>query len=64
MKTDFGYHVILVEAHTAAVVPDYDKVKAQAEQLLLNQVKDAKFVTFWDDLRRQAKIEYAAGYNP
>lgn len=64
VKTEFGYHVILVEAHTEAAVPDYNEVKAQAEQLLLSQVKDAKFTAFWNDLRRQATIEYAPGYNP
>ena len=64
VKTEFGYHVILVEAHTAALAPDYAKVKPQVEQDALNSAKDAKFQTFFDDLRKKAKIEYAKGYQP
>lgn len=64
VKTEFGYHVILVEAHTAAAAPDFTKVKAQVEQDALNQAKDAKFQTYFDDLRKKAKIEYAKGYEP
>ena len=64
VKTEFGYHVILVEAHTPAVAPDFTKVKAQVGQDALNAAKDAKFQTFFDDLRKKAKIEYAKGYQP
>jgi len=64
VKTEFGYHVIKVEAHTVAVAPDYTKVKAQVEQDALNQAKDAKFQTYFDDLRKKAKIEYSKGYQP
>ena len=64
VKTEFGYHVILVEAHTTAAAPDYTQVKAQVEQDALNQAKDAKFQTYFDDLRKNAKIEYSKGYQP
>jgi parvulin-like peptidyl-prolyl isomerase/putative cell wall-binding protein len=64
VKTAFGYHVILVEAHTAAVEPDYTKVKAQVEQDVLNQAKDAKFQTYFENLRKKAKIEYSKEYQP
>jgi len=64
IKTQFGFHVILVEAHTTAVVPDYFKVKAQVEQDALSQAKDAKFQTYFEDLREKAKVEYFTGYNP
>jgi peptidyl-prolyl cis-trans isomerase C len=64
VKTQFGYHVIYVEAHTAAAVSDYNQVKAQVAQDALNQAKDAKFQTYFDDLRKKAKIEYAKGYQP
>ena len=64
VKTQFGYHVILVEAHTAAAPSDFTKVKAQVAQDALNQAKDAKFQTYFDDLRKKAKIEYAKGYEP
>jgi len=64
VKSEFGYHVILVEAHTAAEAPDYDKVKAQVSEDALNQTKDSKFQTFFDDLLKNAKIEYSQGYKP
>ncbi|MDR3541896.1 MAG: peptidylprolyl isomerase [Desulfosporosinus sp.] len=64
VKTQFGYHVILVEAHTPAAAADYTKVKAQVAQDALNQARDAKFQTYFDDLRKKAKIEYAKGYEP
>ncbi|TGE34078.1 peptidylprolyl isomerase [Desulfosporosinus sp. Sb-LF] len=64
VKTEFGYHVILVEAHTNAVAADFAKVKAQVEQDALNASKDAKFQTYFDDLRKKAKTEYAKGYQP
>lgn len=64
VKTEFGYHVIKVEAHTAATAPDFTKVKAQVEQDALNQAKDAKFQTYFDDLRKKANIEYSKGYQP
>lgn len=64
VKSEFGYHVILVEAHTAAAAPDYDKVKAQVSEDALNQTKDSKFQTFFDELLKNAKIEYSQGYKP
>lgn len=64
VKTEFGYHVILVETHTVAVAADYAKVKDQVAQDALNQAKDTKFQTYFDDLRKKAKIEYANGYQP
>lgn len=64
VKTEFGYHVIKVEAHTAASAPEYAKVKDQAGQDALNQMKDTKFQTYFDELHKNAKIEYSQGYKP
>ena len=64
VKTDYGYHVIYVQAHTAAVVPDFTKVKAQVEQDAFNAAKDAEFKTFFQNLHDKAKLEYAQGYKP
>jgi len=64
VKTEFGYHVIKVEAHTGASAPDYSKVKDQVGQDAINQAKDAKFQTYFDELRKNAKIEYSQGYKP
>lgn len=64
VKTQFGYHVIFVQAHTPASTPDFAKVKTQVAQDALNSAKDTKFQTYFDDLRKKAKIEYAKGYQP
>jgi len=64
VKTEFGFHVIFVEAHTPAKAPDFATVKPQVEQDVVNAAKDAKFQTYFDDLRKKAKIEYAKGYEP
>lgn len=64
VKTQFGYHVIYVEAHTPASTPDFDKVKAQVTQDAFNAAKDNKFQTYFNNLRTNAKIEYAKGYEP
>ncbi|MGC7871617.1 peptidylprolyl isomerase [Desulfosporosinus sp. SYSU MS00001] len=64
VKTQFGYHVIYVQAHTPATTPDFAKVKTQVTQDAFNEAKDTKFQTFFDDLRKKAKIEYAQGYQP
>ena len=64
IKTEFGYHVILVEAHTPAVAPDFEKSKTRVIEDALNVAKDAKFQTYFDDLRKKAIIEYAKGYQP
>lgn len=64
VKTEFGYHVIKVEAHTPASSPDYAAVKDRVGQDALNQAKDSKFQTYFDDLRKNSKIEYSQGYQP
>jgi len=64
VKTEFGYHVILVEAHTPAVEADFTKVKDQAAERALADAKDTKFSDYMQNLQKQAKIEYAAGYKP
>ena len=64
VKTEFGYHVILVEAHTPAVAPDFEKLKDRVKEDALNTAKDTKFQTYFDDLRQKAKTEYAKAYQP
>lgn len=64
VKTEFGFHVILVEAHTPAVAPDFEKLKVQVKEDALNTAKDTKFQTYFDDLRKNAKTEYAKEYQP
>lgn len=64
VKTEFGYHVIFVQTHTLAVAPDYVKLKERVKEDALNTAKDTKFQTYFDDLRKKAKTEYAKGYEP
>jgi peptidyl-prolyl cis-trans isomerase C len=64
VKTDYGYHIILVVDHKQAVVPNYDEIKDKVAQDALNQAKDTKFQSYYDELRKNAQLEYAAGYNP
>lgn len=64
VKTQFGYHVILVEAHIPDVKADFNKVKSQVEQDALTQAKDNKFETYVNDLMSKAKIDYASGFKP
>ena len=64
VKTEFGYHVIFVEAHTPAVAPDFETLKVRVKEDALNTSKDTKFQTYFDELRKNAKTEYAKGYQP
>ncbi len=64
VKTEFGYHVIFAETHTLAVAPDYEKLKERVKEDALNTAKDTKFQTYFDELRKKAKTEYAKGYEP
>jgi parvulin-like peptidyl-prolyl isomerase len=64
VKSEFGYHVIWVEAHTPAITADFAKLKDQVVQDALNTVKDEKFSTYFEDLCEKAVIEYAKGYEP
>ena len=64
VKTQFGYHIILVEDHKAQVQKTYDQVKSDIQQTLPQKMKDDKFQQYLDSLKKQAKIEYATGYGP
>ncbi|CEJ08959.1 PpiC-type peptidyl-prolyl cis-trans isomerase [Acididesulfobacillus acetoxydans] len=64
VKSSYGYHIILVEAHKPAVTPDFNAVKAQVEQDALTSAKDAKFQSYMDALMKKATIKYAHGFEP
>lgn len=66
IKTEYGYHIILVEDHKQAVQADFTKVKDQVAQDALADAKSQKFEAYFTDLRTKAepKIEYAKGYKP
>lgn len=64
VKSQFGYHVIFVEAHQQAVQPDFEKSKARVEEDALTAAKDKKFEAYANDLITKAKVEYAQGFKP
>jgi peptidyl-prolyl cis-trans isomerase C len=64
VKTDYGYHIILVEDHKQAVMPNYEEIKDKVAKDAANQAKDEKFQAYFDELRTNAQLEYAAGYEP
>lgn len=64
VKTQFGYHVILVEDHKAKVQKTFDQVKDEIKQTLLQEKKDQKFSQYLIDLKKPAKIEYAPEFSP
>ncbi|KLU62052.1 putative peptidyl-prolyl cis-trans isomerase Cbf2 precursor [Peptococcaceae bacterium CEB3] len=64
VKSSYGYHVILVEAHKPAVTPDFNAEKTQVEQDALTGAKDAKFQTYMNALMKKATVDYAHGFAP
>ncbi|NLI93913.1 MAG: peptidylprolyl isomerase [Peptococcaceae bacterium] len=64
VKTDFGYHVILVEDHKLPVKPDFNKVKASVQKDALDYAKNQKVQSYFSKLRQDAKIEYAEALKP
>lgn len=64
VKSQYGYHIILVEDHTAAVAPALTEIRADIEEAALNEAKDAEFQVYYDELSAKAEVEYAEGYEP
>ncbi len=64
VKSQFGYHVIFVEAHQPEVKADFEKSRTQVGQDALTAAKDQKFQTYVNDLLTKAKVDYAQGFKP
>lgn len=64
VKTDFGYHVILVEDHKQAVAAKFDDVKDKVKSDALTAAQDAKYSDYMQNLMNNSKIEYASAYKP
>lgn len=66
VKSEFGYHIILVEDHKEATKANYETVKDQVAADALADAKAQKFETYFADLRAKAEgnIEYSAEYKP
>jgi len=56
VKTQFGYHVILLEDSRALPLPSFDQVKPQLTQ----QVQEQQLKKLIDDLKAHAKIDIAS----
>jgi len=55
VKSQFGYHVILLEDSRPKAIPPLDQVKSQLQQ----QVQQQNLKKLFDDLKAKAKIEIA-----
>lgn len=55
VKSQFGYHVILLEDSRPKVVPPLDQVKPQLQQ----QIRQQNLKKLFDDMKAKAKIEIA-----
>jgi peptidyl-prolyl cis-trans isomerase C len=53
VKSQFGYHIILLEDTRTAQFPEYEQVKDRVQQEVLKQTRDKKI----DELRSAAKVE-------
>lgn len=53
VKSQFGYHVIMLEDSRPKVVPPLDEIKPQ----LLQQIRQQELKKLFDDLKAKAKIE-------
>ena len=60
VQTPFGWHIIRVTDERAGVQQPLAEVKAQIEQIIVQQRKGDAYQSFLDDLRKKAKIEILA----
>lgn len=64
VKTKYGYHIIQVEDHKDAVIPDFEKVKNSVRTDALNNAKNLKVQSYFSQLKQNAKIEYSEELKP
>ncbi len=65
VKTNYGYHIILVTDRKEAGQDDFEKVKSDIILYLTNEKKVHILENFVESLKKTAKIEYVnAEYNP
>ncbi len=64
VKSQFGYHVILVEDHKPGVKPSFDTAKELVEKDALEYAKQQKVQSYYSVLRQDAKVEYGEGVKP
>jgi parvulin-like peptidyl-prolyl isomerase len=65
VKTQYGYHIILVQDRRAAATAPYEKVKAQIKQHLTTEKQIAALDKIIASAKKKASIEYVEErYNP
>ena len=64
VKSQFGYHVILVEDYKPGVKPSFDTAKELVEKDALEYAKQQKAQSYYSVLRQDAKVEYGEGIKP
>ncbi len=65
VKTQYGYHIILVKDRVAAGTEPFEKVKDDIKVYLENQEKIKVLQKFLADAQKEAKIEYVdSSFNP
>jgi peptidyl-prolyl cis-trans isomerase C len=64
VKTDYGYHIIMVEDHKQEIKPNFEEVKENVRNDALEYAKYQKFQTYFAQLHDKAKIEYASDLKP
>ena len=65
VKTQFGYHIIMVTDRSAAGQDPFEKVKANIKAYLENQKQIELIDKLTESLKKSAKIEYVnPAYNP
>lgn len=62
VKSNFGYHIIKVDAHVN--IPDYEAMKERVKEDALYAAKDEVSQPYFTELYQKANIEYAKGYEP
>lgn len=56
VKSDYGWHIFLVEDVQEADTPKYEEVKQEVLDRFYNEKKDEYFNSWMEDLRKKAKI--------
>ncbi len=64
VKSQFGYHVILVEDHKPGVKPSFDTAKDLVEKDALDYTKQQTVQSYYSVMRQEAKVEYGEGIKP
>ncbi len=58
VKSDFGYHIIKVEAHTPSAKPSFDSAKDAVRETVLAQKQEDAIEARIEELKKGAKITY------